>query len=111
MRTPEYEDYLMSPAWQHIRSRRLQFDRWRCRNCHVTDGLQVHHWYYSRDGRSILGREELEDVVTLCDACHVALTVRRQRVFGTGPGHRRMRDGWMIVVLILATVFVLWVVR
>ena len=109
MRSPEYERYLQSPEWRAIRERRLAFDRWQCRNCHAHQRLQIHHWYYTRDQQSILGHEQLEDVVTLCDQCHWVLTQRRQAVFGTGLSqHSGGHVGcivWLMVAMMILVVY------
>lgn len=95
MATRTYLDSLQSHTWRRIRDRRLAFDRYECRNCHRRQGLQVHHWYYTRDGQSLLGREQIEDLVTLCARCHRALTEIRQDTFGTGRSRLRLVWRWL----------------
>jgi hypothetical protein len=85
MASRAYEDYLQSDTWQVMREARLAYDGYACSNCHRRGHLQVHHLYYTRHGRSILGHEQMADLLTLCDPCHRVLTQRRQEVFGTGP--------------------------
>lgn len=58
-----YADYLLSPHWRELRHCALERDGHRCR-CGHTHGLVVHHVRYR------LGREELDDLVTLCHGCH-----------------------------------------
>jgi hypothetical protein len=108
MSSPEYDAYMKSEIWQDKRRMRLAFDQYECRNCHVTQRLSVHHWYYWRDGKSILGREHMEDLVTLCDVCHLVLTQRRQSIFGTGPSARKSPHTfrWVVVRMIGSLMFV-----
>lgn len=67
-----YADYLRSPRWQRIRQRRLRFDGHRCRVCHGTKHLHVHHASYVWRGRLWGLGEWLEfwDTITLCRRCH-----------------------------------------
>lgn len=66
-RPTRYDAYLASPGWQKRRRRVLRRDGHRCRDCQATPlgGLHVHHLSYRR-----LGREPLDHLITLCDACH-----------------------------------------
>lgn len=71
----DYRKYLRSARWQRIRQRRLERDGYRCRTCHATKQLQVHHASYVWRGRLWLIGEWLEmfDTITLCDTCHGAI--------------------------------------
>jgi hypothetical protein len=116
MPSPEYERYMHSETWQEKRRMRLAFDDYECRNCHSTRRLQVHHWYYWREGKSILGREQMEDLVTLCVPCHLAMTQRRQDVFGTGRQQTSQTDQqewilWLGLILMFSLMggMALWV--
>ena len=64
-----YYDYLKSPRWQRKRRQRLKHDKYRCRTCWSTKRLEVHHCTYDR-----LGREKLDDLITLCRDCHQAVS-------------------------------------
>ena len=64
----QYSAYLQSGRWRRKRTRRLKKDQC-CQTCGVTRGLEVHHRTYER-----VGRERLSDLITLCNACHVAIT-------------------------------------
>ena len=72
----EYDDYIKSDAWQHKRERRLEIDEQKCVMCgrpsnKCRKGLNVHHVRYYRDGKSILGNENVwKDLCTLCSSCH-----------------------------------------
>lgn len=60
--------YLGTHHWSLIRSAALKRDRNRCADCGTTNSerpLEVHHVTYSRRGR-----EEMEDILTLCRECH-----------------------------------------
>jgi hypothetical protein len=61
-----YDDYLRSPVWQAKRREALQRDGYRCRVCDSAEQLQVHHRRYP----AVLGTETMDDLTTLCDACH-----------------------------------------
>jgi 5-methylcytosine-specific restriction endonuclease McrA len=108
MASREYTDYLNSSTWQVVRSRQMARDGYRCRICHSSHRLQVHHNYYTRDGVSILGKETPADLMTLCEDFHVLITHRRQQVFGTGP---RRAWIWWAVVLPMGIGVLLWLVR
>jgi hypothetical protein len=90
--------YMTSPNMIVKRAMRMQFDQWRCRNCHATHVLQVHHWDDPCDEHPRLGHEGLEDLVTLCDQCLEVLTRRRQQVSGTGPAGRVL-SAWLTRML------------
>lgn len=60
-----YARYIRSAEWDNKRNKRLAEDRWTCTRCPSHERLQVHHLTYDR-----LGHEDLDDLVTLCDACH-----------------------------------------
>lgn len=64
--SPEYREYMQSEAWRDLRSRVLQRDQCRCRDCgKASPSNDVHHLTYIR-----LGSENLADLVTLCRECH-----------------------------------------
>lgn len=62
-----YADYLRSPYWLAIRERVLERDERRCRKCKSRKRLSVHHRRYWW-----IGREKLDELVTLCPSCHLA---------------------------------------
>jgi hypothetical protein len=61
--------------WHDIRKEALERDCWRCVACNDADRftLEVHHRDYTR-----WGRERLEDVYTLCCACHETFHCQRR---------------------------------
>ena len=59
--------YLQTTRWQELRQYRLQIDNYQCQECGQTHSLNTHHLHY----RS-LGREQLTDIVTLCQFCHTS---------------------------------------
>ena len=63
---PNYHDYLRSEEWQRKRRRRLEMDGYRCQMCGSGMNLQVHHISYD----NVRTDAEVEDLVTLCKACH-----------------------------------------
>lgn len=67
MTRQEYRDYIRSKTWKDKRKEVLKRDGHKCCHCGSLYGdLQIHHVTYIR-----LGAELLEDLLTLCDACHV----------------------------------------
>lgn len=74
--TKEYDSYIKSQLWQEKRSERLQIDGDKCVMCgrpasKCRSGLNVHHIRYTRNGQSILGKEDvMKDLCTLCSPCH-----------------------------------------
>ena len=67
-RRAKYNDYLHSPAWKAIRAQVLERDGNACTRCHSTKRLECHHIHYQR-----FGHELLEDLLTLCHDCHMAV--------------------------------------
>jgi 5-methylcytosine-specific restriction endonuclease McrA len=64
--SPEYKDYLASPAWQRRRQQALGRARERCEACGEEGGtLHCHHLTYHN-----LGNEGAWDLMVLCPACH-----------------------------------------
>jgi 5-methylcytosine-specific restriction endonuclease McrA len=64
-----YEQYLQSLDWQELRQKVLQRDNNMCQTCCNTKSLEIHHKHYNS-----LGKEKLEDLITLCHECHEAIT-------------------------------------
>lgn len=60
-----YGDYLNSPAWDGLRRRYYEQRPRICHTCGAGDGVQLHHRTYER-----VGREELDDLMPLCNPCH-----------------------------------------
>lgn len=59
-----YEEYLATPEWQQIRDFMLEAYP-HCQVCSKSEGLQVHHnWYSAR------GDETPRNLLILCDECH-----------------------------------------
>lgn len=67
-----HPNYLQSARWRWIRRWRLWMDDYRCRACHGTRNLQIHHASYVWFNRwGVAGRlMELLDTITLCNKCH-----------------------------------------
>lgn len=61
----DYHAYLNTEQWHRLKRQRILFDRLQCAMCGTAKNLQVHHITYER-----LGREELDDLITLCKECH-----------------------------------------
>lgn len=61
-----YEEYLLSDAWQIKRAEALKRAGYKCPLCSSRHRLTVHHNDYSR-----LGNELPTDTTVLCDPCHI----------------------------------------
>lgn len=66
--TSDYLNYLKSDAWKAKREQRVLLSKNRCEACAKKENLRVHHLTYSR-----IYREEMDDLMTLCDACHTTI--------------------------------------
>jgi len=53
-------------AYRILRLQVLERDGWRCQQCGSMKNLEVHHL----NARSRLGHDRLENLITLCHACH-----------------------------------------
>jgi len=62
----EYAEYRKSDHWMELRERAMKRDGYRCVKCKSFDHLAVHHTIYRTPWESAL----LEDLQTLCKACH-----------------------------------------
>lgn len=65
MSNPVYVEHLASVDWQVVRADVLQRAQYRCEECSLPWGLQVHHKTYEN-----LGHETLDDLICLCNDCH-----------------------------------------
>ena len=61
----DYDKYLKSTEWQVRRELIKSRDHYKCRLCHSTDKIKVHHATYENQGN-----ERDIDLVTLCSSCH-----------------------------------------
>lgn len=52
--------------WHKIRKKVFKRDHYQCRVCGDTDALTVHHITPRGEG----GTDDLDNLITLCDACH-----------------------------------------
>jgi 5-methylcytosine-specific restriction endonuclease McrA len=69
----DYRSYLKSRYWRRLRRLVLERDEFTCQRCGTATDLTVHHWRYD------IGREQLEDLITVCPSCHDRMH-GRQRV-------------------------------
>ena len=65
MTIANYREHLAGVEWQAIRGEVLQRANYRCEQCRLPWGLEVHHQTYER-----LGHESLDDLICLCGDCH-----------------------------------------
>ena len=63
--SPEYPNYLKSPAWLTKKAQVLERNGYRCALCNTEDDLEVHHKNYDN-----IGKEPLGDLIILCKVCH-----------------------------------------
>ncbi len=61
-----YHEYMHSEEWRQKRLEVLKRDKFRCQMCGTAKNLRVHHINYEHLGTDA----ELDDLITLCDACH-----------------------------------------
>ena len=73
---PFDDSHYSSHYWRTIREQCLARDNSRCRLCNSPEALQAHHRTYER-----FGKEDVNDLTTLCAECHDLVTdhQRRQR--------------------------------
>lgn len=64
------------PDWQDLRRQALERDGYRCQVWLAHEATEVHHRTYEH-----FGHEELADLISLCQACHKAVTnvIRAER--------------------------------
>jgi hypothetical protein len=65
----QYQTYLQGNYWQKKRSLKLN-QRPYCQICKSDSSLQIHHKRYRDKDGSILFKENLTDLITLCASCH-----------------------------------------
>lgn len=75
--TADYADYLHGPEWAAKKQQRMEMDGNRCQGCQAEESLLVHHVTYIRRGR-----EEMDDLVTVCGRCHRLI----HRIYKAGNG-------------------------
>jgi hypothetical protein len=83
-----YRDFLASDYWKCIRALALERDGHECRNCKAKERLHVHHRTYEHRGRE---HEHLDDVTTLCEACHAKFHIKPSRSDSVVPGEAAAR--------------------
>jgi 5-methylcytosine-specific restriction endonuclease McrA len=72
-----YLRFIRSPEWKRLRAEVLARDEYRCQVWLEHEATEVHHRTYQRFG----GREHAADLISLCRACHKAITnvIRAER--------------------------------
>lgn len=62
----DYDDYLRTDQWRTLADAVKRRDKGCCRDCgEAKPDLHAHHLTYAT-----IGRESMDDLRTLCDACH-----------------------------------------
>lgn len=60
------DDYMnLSAIWLKLKKKKLRQDP-QCELCKTAKNLRIHHIRYPE----VWGEEKIEDLMTLCDACH-----------------------------------------
>ena len=63
----EYRDFLNTPYWDAVRSKKLFQAYYKCSLCNGNENLQVHHKTYENHGYE---HNNLDDLIVLCGNCH-----------------------------------------
>jgi hypothetical protein len=66
----DYDWYIGSNTWKLKRQRVLERDNYKCQSCLQNEASEVHHLTYSH-----LSNEPLFELVSVCKACHEAITL------------------------------------
>jgi 5-methylcytosine-specific restriction endonuclease McrA len=83
----DYNQYMRSREWDHIRRQVLDRANGQCEHCGERGLLQVHHLHYES-----LGNEDLDDLQALCEDCHSDADIERAEE--TQERMREIRDDW-----------------
>lgn len=94
-----YKTFLSSRYWWQCRNKVLERDQ-RCINCGSTCNLEVHHLTYEHHGDEL---NHLEDLVTLCHACHAITHGKTPSRRGGGLEHVSMITEQVILQVIRAS--------
>ena len=62
-----YKDFLRTPYWDAVRSKKLKQADYKCQLCGKTERLNVHHRCYDNRGNEI---HHMNDLIVLCEDCH-----------------------------------------
>lgn len=66
----QYNQYLQTDHWKDKRTEKLN-SRPFCQVCNTTNNLHIHHKKYKyREGDTVLFKERIQDLITLCSSCH-----------------------------------------
>jgi len=63
----DYNDFLKTPYWDAIRTKKMQNENFKCQVCNSGGKLNVHHKTYENHGEEHL---HLADLTVLCCDCH-----------------------------------------
>lgn len=76
-----YNSYMKSERWRKLRLKVLARDDYQCQRCGSAKNLRIHHLTYER-----VGHEALDDLITLCEACHSEIHRNDLREGRSGSG-------------------------
>lgn len=71
-RREEYENYIKGPIWREFREKAFDFYGRNCSTCGSVYNLHVHHKHYKT-----FMKEQVGDVMILCETCHEAVHGRK----------------------------------
>ena len=67
----DYKEYLKTPHWQAKRTEAFSKQGNKCRVCGSPYSLNIHHRRYRYKGKSILYKELNQNLLVLCQDCHL----------------------------------------
>jgi RNA-directed DNA polymerase len=73
--------------WQELRRSILERDNYTCQHCHGADKLEVHHLKARHEG----GTDRPDNLITLCEDCHVRSDAYRAKFASQGKQDRQWR--------------------
>ena len=73
-KTLEYQEYIKSTQWKHIRQTMLKLKNHQCERCGRKNNLEVHHKHYKN-----FKKESFSDLELLCKPCHFEADREREK--------------------------------
>jgi group II intron reverse transcriptase/maturase len=73
LKTTAWQGGSRHAEWQELRRQILQRDGYACQHCNGTSSLEIHHFKARHQG----GTDSPENLITLCEVCHVQLDAYR----------------------------------
>ena len=75
----DYNTYINSLEWRGKRTEVAERAKYKCHRCgkKIYSGYHIHHKTYAR-----FGNEDLDDLMFLCEDCHIKLHREKDKVMG-----------------------------